>query len=160
MTICARLGMGFTMRISVKGRYALAAVVEIARHTGSGENVAVVNIAETLGISKIYLEQVFTQLKRVGLLFSVKGSKGGYQLAKPPAKITAWEILAALESALVEQAESTVEADAPEIETAMQELVFLPLDAVVMEFLSKVTVQNLLDNSEKQRAEQAYMLNI
>jgi Rrf2 family protein len=148
------------MRISVKGRYALAAVVEIARHAGSGENIAVVNIAATLGISKIYLEQVFTQLKRVGILLSVKGSKGGYQLSRPSGGITAWEILAALESVLVEPVESTVGDNAPEIETAMKELVFAPLDNVVRAFLSKITVQDLLDNAEKQRTEQAYMLNM
>jgi Rrf2 family protein len=148
------------MRISVKGRYALAAVVEIARHSGSGENVAVISIASTLGISKIYLEQVFTQLKKTGILLSVKGSKGGYLLSRPPAKITAWEILSALESVLVEPVESTVDENAPEIETAMKEVVFLPLDAVVMGFLSSVTVQDLLDKAEKQRAEQAYMINI
>jgi Rrf2 family protein len=148
------------MRISVKGRYALAAVVEIARNAGSGENVAVVSIATVLGISKIYLEQVFAQLKKAGILLSVKGSKGGYQLARPSTGITAWEILAALESALVEQTESTVEENAPATEIAMNELIFRPLDEVVRGFLSKITVQELLDNAEKQRTEQAYMLNM
>ena len=148
------------MRISVKGRYALAAVVEIARNAGSGENVAVINIAQTLGISKIYLEQVFTQLKKSGILLSVKGSKGGYQLSRPLSKITAWEVLSALEAALVERTEDTVGENAPEIESAMKELVFRPLDTIIMEFLSKVTVQDLLDNSEKQRTEQAFMLNM
>lgn len=148
------------MRISVKGRYALAAAIEIARNSGSGENVAVINIAQTLGISKIYLEQVFTQLKKAGIVHAVKGSKGGYQLSKPSAGITAWEVLAALESALVEPVESTVGENAPEIETAMKELVFQPLDTVVRELLSKVTLQDLLDSSEKQKNEQAFMLNM
>lgn len=148
------------MRISVKGRYALAAVVEIARNSGSGENVAVVSIAGKLGISKIYLEQVFTQLKKTGILLSVKGSKGGYQLSRPISKITAWEILSALESALVEQTEITIEENAPEIEAVMKKLVFDPLDAAVRDVLSRVTVQDLLDDSEKHRAEQAFMLNM
>ncbi|MCL2035523.1 MAG: Rrf2 family transcriptional regulator [Oscillospiraceae bacterium] len=148
------------MRISVKGRYALAAVVEIARNSDSGENVAVINIAGTLGISKIYLEQVFTQLKKAGILLAVKGSKGGYQLSRSPSKITAWEILSALESVLVEPVDSTVEENAPEIEAAMKELVFLPFDAAVREFLSGVTVRELLEHSEKQRTEQAFMLNM
>lgn len=148
------------MRISVKGRYALAAIVEIARNSGSGENIAVTNIAGTLGISKIYLEQVFTQLKNAGLLLAVKGSKGGYQLSRLPADITAWEVLSAIESALSEQTECTVEGDAPEIETAMKTLVFEPLDAAVKEALSKTTIRRLLDVSEAQKSEQAFMLNI
>lgn len=148
------------MRISVKGRYALAAVIEIARNSGNGENVAVINIAAALGISKIYLEQVFTQLKKAGILLAVKGSKGGYQLSRPPAKITVWEILAALEFALVEPAESTVDKNAPEIEAAMNKLVFQPLDASVRGLLEKITMRDLLDFSEKQKSEQAFMLNM
>jgi Rrf2 family protein len=148
------------MRISVKGRYALAAVIDIARNSGSGENVTIISIAGTLGISKIYLEQVFTQLKKTGVLLAVKGAKGGYQLSRPPAKISVWEVLAALESVLVESVEKTVDDNAPEIETAMSELVFQPLDMVITEFLSKITIQDLLDHSEKQRIDQAFMLNM
>jgi Rrf2 family protein len=148
------------MRISSKGRYALAAVVEVARSCDGGANVAVINIAGTLGISKIYLEQVFAQLKKAKVLLSSKGSRGGYQLGRPPSRITAWDVLSAVESALVEPAERTVNENAPEIESAMNALVFEPLDAAVVDFLSGVTIQNLLDYSEKQRAEQAFMLNI
>ena len=148
------------MRISVKGRYALAAVIEIARNRGNRENVTAVNISGTLGISKIYLEQVLAQLKKADVLLAAKGSRGGYQLSRPPSNITAWEVLCALESALVEPTENTVEDNSPEIEAAMMELVFLPLDAAVRAFLSKTTIQDLLDCSEKQKAEQAFMLNM
>ena len=148
------------MRISVKGRYALAAVLVMARNGGSGENVTVISISGMLGISKIYLEQVFTQLKKANLLLASKGSKGGYQLSRPSSKITVWEVLSALESSFVEPAEGTVEDNAPEIETAMMELVFLPLDGAVKGFLSGITIQDLLDFSERQKAEQAFMLNM
>lgn len=148
------------MRISVKGRYALAAVIEIARTFGGDENVAVINISTSLGISKIYLEQVFAQLKKARLLLAVKGSRGGYQLSRSPSKINAWEVLSALESTLAEPTESTVGENAPEIEMAMKTVVFLPLDAAIKEFLSGVTVQDLLDSSEKQNDAQAFMLNM
>lgn len=148
------------MRISVKGRYALAAVIEIARNANSGENMAVINIAQTLGISRIYLEQVFTSLKKEGLLLSVKGSRGGYQLSRIPRKITVWQVLSALESALVEVTESTVEENAPEIDMAIKTQVFQPLDVVIKEFLSNITIEDLLDYSEKEKTEQAFMLNM
>ncbi|GHU80194.1 Rrf2 family transcriptional regulator [Clostridia bacterium] len=148
------------MRISVKGRYALAAVIEIAQNSKNGENIAVINIAGALGISKIYLEQVFTQLKKAGVLVSVKGSKGGYQLSRPPGRITAWDVLSALETSFVEPVENTVEGNAPEIEATMNHLVFGPLDAALRECLGGVTVRELLDDSEKQRAEQSFMLNM
>ncbi|MDR3206880.1 MAG: Rrf2 family transcriptional regulator [Oscillospiraceae bacterium] len=148
------------MRVSVKGRYALAAMIEIARHTGQEENIAAVSIAATLGISKIYLEQAFTQLKKAGLILSAKGSRGGYQLARSTRRITAWDILSAMEAALFDPAETTVAHNAPEIETAMQLLVFVPLDAAAKQTLSAVTLQDLLDAAERQRSSQAFMLNM
>lgn len=146
------------MRVSAKGRYALAAVIEIARQAGEGENISVINIANTLGISKIYLEQVLVQLKKGGLIFSVKGSRGGHQLAREPGKITAWDVLLTVENTLVEKADSTVAEQSPAIEMALRTLVFDTLDAAVKTCLERITIQELLDYSEKQRSEQSYML--
>ncbi len=148
------------MRISAKGRYALAAVIEVARSYGNSGNVTVINTAASLGISKIYLEQVFSQLKKAGILLASKGSRGGYQLERPPSKITVWEVLSALESSLTEPAESTVNDNAPEIEAAINALVFHPLDAAVIDFLSKVSIQDLIDYSDRQKTEQSFMLNM
>ncbi|MDR3242506.1 MAG: Rrf2 family transcriptional regulator [Clostridiales Family XIII bacterium] len=148
------------MRISVKGRYALAAVTVIAQNFQSNANVTVNSISETLGISKIYLEQVFAQLKREKLLLSIKGPNGGYQLSRPPQKITAWEVLAALETSLMLNTENTVSEDAPEIETAMQLLVFKPLNTAVAECLKNVTVRDLADLADKQQTQRAFMMNM
>jgi Rrf2 family protein len=148
------------MRISVKGRYALASVITIAEEAAHDRNISVNSIAETLGISKIYLEQVFAQLKKAKLLTSVKGPKGGYQLAKEPTKITAWEVLSAIELSLSEKPESTVGDNAPDIEMAIQTLVFDPLDESIKEQLSGVTLRNLLDFVEKQESSRAFMLNM
>jgi Rrf2 family protein len=148
------------MRISVKGRYALAAVTVIAQRAQSQENVTVSSISEELGISKIYLEQVFSQLKREGLLLSVKGPRGGYQLSRSPSKITAWDVLTTLESGLTEKTENTVGDSVPAIETALRSLVFEPLDEVIQSRLSEITLQEILDFSDKQRTQQAFMLNL
>jgi Rrf2 family protein len=148
------------MRISAKGRYALAAAIEVARSSHNREPVAVIAVAQTLGISKIYLEQIFSQLKKSELLISTKGSRGGYLLVRPPHNITVWEVLSAVEAMLVEPTEDAVGKEAPEIEMALQAIVFQPLDNVVRECLDKITVQSLLDFSKKQQFEQAYMLNI
>jgi Rrf2 family protein len=148
------------MRISVKGRYALAAVIRIASESVNGENVSVNSIAESLGISKIYLEQVFAQLKKSGLLTSVKGPRGGYQLSLEPSVMTAWDVLTALELSLTEKTEDTVRGDAPEIETAMQAKVFEPLDAIVQKTLSAVTIRELLDFTDEQGERLSFMLNM
>jgi len=148
------------MRISVKGRYALAAVIVIADKQASEVNITVGSISDELGISKIYLEQVFAQLKKVGILTSTKGPKGGYQFARSAGNITAWEVLSALETGLSEQADDTVGDNDPGIEMALQNMVYEPVDAALAGALSAVTVQDLCDFTIKQRAEQSYMIGL
>jgi len=148
------------MRISAKGRYALAAIIDIAKQTREGEIIPVVNIANALGISKIYLEQVLSQLKKEGIISALKGSKGGYRLVSDPGKITVLDVLMTVETALIEQADSTVEEQSPAIEIALREKVWRTLDHAIKTCLESVTVQDLLDYSELQNTEQAYMLNM
>jgi Rrf2 family protein len=148
------------MRISVKGRYALAAMLDMACHYGNGELVTVVSISERLGISKIYLEQVFSLLKRGGLVSSSKGAQGGYQLARAPRQLTALDVLSAVELSLFEAIEPTVAAKASPIEQAMQERVFEALDRAVTGTLSGITLADLAGEAEKRRAGQAMMFYI
>ena len=148
------------MRISAKGRYAFAALVEVARQSKTGELVSVVNISERLGISKIFLEQTMSELKKGGLINSVKGAKGGYQLAKPAHAITALDVLSNVESAILEKADATVAQRAPAVEAALRDLLFEKLDKAIIECLSEVTIRDLLDCADAQNEEQAFMLNM
>ena len=68
------------MRLSTKGRYAVMAMVDLARHT-SGSPVSLADIAERQEISLSYLEQLFARLRRSGMVKSVRGPGGGYLLA-------------------------------------------------------------------------------
>ena len=97
------------MRISAKGRYGLAAMSYLAAIYKNGIAITVLHFSETMGISKIYLEQVFSLLKRAGLVISIKGSQGGYFLNREPNSITAYDVLTAIEIAMVEKTDSTVE---------------------------------------------------
>ena len=60
------------MKISAKGRYGLAAMTYLARNYEAGTPITIISISEKLGISKIYLEQVFSLLKRARLVNSIK----------------------------------------------------------------------------------------
>jgi len=148
------------MRISVKGRYALAASIVIADKQASESNVTVGSISDELGISKIYLEQVFAQLKKVGILTSTKGPKGGYQFARSPGGISAWEVLCALETGMAEQPEDTVGGSDPGIEMALKEKIYAPLDLALEEALSAISIQDLCDFAVAQRAEQSFMMGL
>lgn len=68
------------MRLSTKGRYAVMAMVDIAKH-GKGEPISLAEIAERQEISLSYLEQLFAKLRAANLVKSVRGPGGGYLLA-------------------------------------------------------------------------------
>jgi Rrf2 family transcriptional regulator, cysteine metabolism repressor len=87
------------MKISTKGRYGLRAMVDIAVHS-NGELVALNTIADRQEVSMNYLEQVFSVLRKSGLVKSMKGAQGGYTLSDDPSKITVGMILRTLEGDL------------------------------------------------------------
>lgn len=100
-------------------------------------------ISEALKISKIYLEQVFTRLKVEGIVGATKGPQGGYSLKRPPAEITAYEVLAATETSLFDSTPETLGEQAPYLEQVMVEEVFRVLDDTVKETLSNITLEQL-----------------
>lgn len=148
------------MRISSKGRYGLAAMISVAQLGANGEYVTVISIADKLGISKIYLEQVFSLLKRSKLLTSIKGSQGGYQLAKPSSKITAYDILLAVETSLFEKTEQSVSDQSPEIDNALNSLIWTKLDDTIVHVLKEVTLDDLVSEAEINKAGDPYMFYI
>ncbi len=137
------------MRISSKGRYGVAAMISMAQNRTNNDYITIISIAEKLGISKIYLEQVFALLKRAELVTSVKGAQGGYKLVAPAEKITAAQILRAVEAGLFEKTESSVAVNAGNIDLAMETLLWLKLDASLLETLDGVTLSDLALESEK-----------
>jgi len=148
------------MRISAKGRYALAVMVQMAENYGNGEYIAVVNISRNLGISKIYLEQIFSLLKKSGLLNSVKGTQGGYHLARRPRLITASDILSAVEISLFEETKGSTSDKAIEIEKSIRMLVFDALDNKIKETLVGITLEDLVSTTEKHKEEDKNMFYI
>lgn len=148
------------MRISVKGRYALAATITMAETYRDGECTTVSSIAERLGISKIYLEQVFAMLKRGEVVKSIKGSQGGYQLARMPSDMTVLHILAAVEQALFEPTEQTVADHAPELDQTMTGSIFEPLDQSLKTTLGSITLSDLVADLDRRKSEQIPMFYI
>jgi len=148
------------VRISAKGRYALAAMIRMAQQYQSGAAITLASLSERLGISKIYLEQVFSLLKRAELVTSVKGAQGGYQLARPPRQISALDVLTAVETTLFDQTEDTVPEKAPEIEAALCADVFGPLDEAAAQALGKVSIERLVLSAERHQSAGAGMFYI
>ena len=85
------------MKLSTKGKYGLKAMFELAVSGNENEPVPLKYIANRQEISDQYLEQIFSALKKAGLVKSVRGAQGGYFLSKPASEITVADILRVLE---------------------------------------------------------------
>lgn len=89
------------MKLSTKGRYGARAMLDLALNYNENEGpVALGGVAERQGISEEYLEQIFSALRKAGIVESVRGAQGGYKLARPAERITVGDILRALEGSL------------------------------------------------------------
>ncbi|KKO49713.1 transcriptional regulator [Arsukibacterium sp. MJ3] len=87
------------MRLTSKGRYAVTAMLDVALHAGQGP-VPLADISERQGISLSYLEQLFARLRRHGLVSSVRGPGGGYQLGLAPENISISAVIAAVDESV------------------------------------------------------------
>ncbi|MCK4708936.1 MAG: Rrf2 family transcriptional regulator, partial [Gammaproteobacteria bacterium] len=84
------------MRLSTKGRYGVTAMMDLAIHDNAGP-VTLADISQCQGISLSYLEQLFSKLRKHGLVDGVRGPGGGYKLARPADSITVAEIIMAVD---------------------------------------------------------------
>ena len=87
------------MKLSTRGRYAVMAMADLARHagtSGSGAHVPLAEIARRQEISLPYLEQLFGKLRRGGLVAATRGPGGGYRLAQPAAEMRIADIIIAI----------------------------------------------------------------
>jgi Rrf2 family transcriptional regulator, iron-sulfur cluster assembly transcription factor len=84
------------MLLSTKGRYAVMAIVEVAKQGGT-KPLSLGDISERLELSLPYLEQLFMKLRRNGLVQSVRGPGGGYVLGRDADVISIGEIMAAVD---------------------------------------------------------------
>lgn len=133
------------MRISTKGRYGLRALVDLAVSTVDTP-VPLADIAGRQKISLNYLEQVFGQLRRAGIVRSIKGAGGGYRLTREAGQITVKEILEALEGpfSIADPSESTPDP----LQRAIRKLVWDEIDRTVNSFLTRTTLEMLAKEYE------------
>ncbi len=87
------------MRLTTKGRYAVTAVLDLAIHHDQGP-VTLADIARRQGISLSYLEQLFAQLRKRGLVQSSRGPGGGYRLGRPATDIAVVDVICAVDESV------------------------------------------------------------
>ncbi|MDX1810553.1 MAG: Rrf2 family transcriptional regulator [Gammaproteobacteria bacterium] len=85
------------MKIPTKGRYAVAAMMDLALHD-SIRPLTIAEIAEKQNISLSYLEQLFAVLRRANLVRGTRGPGGGYRLAQPAEAISIAQVIRTVDS--------------------------------------------------------------
>jgi Rrf2 family transcriptional regulator, cysteine metabolism repressor len=117
--------------ISSKSLYGLAAM-HVLSHSTHGKTMQIREIAAMTSLSHSYLEQLMPQLKKAGLVISVRGSKGGYRLARSANEISVLEIIQALDGSVFQIEKSVgssiiLEAFWADMQKKMEDLFLLKL---------------------------------
>ena len=122
-------------------------MVDIAQNY-SGKPVSLKDIAKRQEISELYLEQIFSILKKVKLVKSVKGSYGGYLLTNHPSEISVKSVLEALEGDI--SLTDDRGKNESEIQTFLYETLFREIDKKVISLMKNTSLQELIDvNNQK-----------
>ncbi len=140
------------MRLSTKSRYGLRALFDIAYHAGTMP-AQIKDISRRQNISPRYLEQIFQDLKRGGLLKSRRGPQGGYFLSRKPHEINVHDIIKAAEGemALVDcvklgkSCKKTCEFDSE----CVTQRVWLEASTRLNKYLDSVTLKDLCDDAKE-----------
>ena len=125
------------MRMSTKGRFAVNAMIDLALREHAGP-VALATIGARQQVSMSYLEQLFSRLRRQGLVESTRGPGGGYTLGRSADTITVAEIISAVDDAMADSATGTDD------ECLSREL-WQRLNAVVLNHMGTITLRALVD---------------
>ncbi|MDO9091782.1 MAG: Rrf2 family transcriptional regulator [Rubrivivax sp.] len=124
------------MRMSTKGRFAVNALIDLALREPAGP-VALASISQRQQISLSYLEQLFSRLRREGMVESTRGPGGGYTLGRPADQITVAHIVSAVDEPLDE-------AGADERSLGMSKALWQRLNTVMLEHMSTISLASLV----------------
>ena len=137
------------MKLTTKGRYAVTAMLDLALHYDKGA-VTLADIAGRQGISLSYLEQLFAKLRRSGLVDSVRGPGGGYNLAMAPSKITVAEIVVAINEN-IDATRCGGEKNCHGDETCLTHQLWEDLSNRIFDFLNGITLADLVSKPQVQQ---------
>ena len=144
------------MKLSLRGDYALRALMVLAEHYGKGI-VRIQTISEQQNIPKRFLEQILNDVKSGGFVESRRGIAGGYQLARPPEEITLAALIRYVEGSLVALPPETEGgarkgAQSDEVQLAIRS-VMKEVRMAILKILEHVTLADLCERARKLRSE-------
>ncbi len=132
------------MRLTTKGRYAVTAMLDLAIHYHAGP-ISLADISERQGISLSYLEQLFTRLRRQGLVASTRGPGGGYALSRPAEHIMVADVITAVDEK-VDSTRCGGLSNCHNHQRCLTHDLWTDLSDQIHKFLSGISLANLVEN--------------
>ena len=133
------------MKLSTKGRYGLMAMFQLALDHGQGP-ISLKNIAEKQELSENYLEQLFSNLRKDGLINSVRGAYGGYMLSREPDDISVGQVLRSLEGSL-SPADCIEEMNCNKADDCVTKIVLSKMKDSIDDLVDSISLQDMLDEN-------------
>ncbi|MDY6285450.1 MAG: Rrf2 family transcriptional regulator [Fibrobacter sp.] len=137
------------MKISTKGRYGVRFLIDIAEQ-GPDTLTTLSEISLRQDISAAYLGQIAVSLKRAGFIRSIKGSSGGFVLAKLPSEIQLHDVLSTLEGDLTIVDPPSPSAEESLYRKAIRMGLYQKIDAAVLQTLGSLTLEKILSKKNLQ----------
>ncbi|HUH93547.1 MAG TPA: Fe-S cluster assembly transcriptional regulator IscR [Casimicrobiaceae bacterium] len=135
------------MRLTTKGRFAVTAMIDVAMHNGDGP-VTLAGVSDRQKISLSYLEQLFGKLRRAGLVDSVRGPGGGYNLARAPHGVSVADIITAVDEP-IDATQCGGKENCLDDKRCMTHELWASLNAHIFSFLSSVSLEQLVRRQDK-----------
>lgn len=145
------------MRISMRADYGVRALTDLAAHYGQGP-IQSAEVAGRMFIPPVYLDQVFSALRKAGLVRSTRGPQGGHELARAPETISMVDVVTALEGpfALLECLDDPSACELTDV--CSQRPVWRRLRSAIQEALGAVALSELADEMNEARERPAYSI--
>jgi Rrf2 family iron-sulfur cluster assembly transcriptional regulator len=134
------------MKLTSKGRYAVTAMLDVTIHASSGP-VSLADISERQAISLSYLEQLFSKLRKNGLVTSIRGPGGGYRLGRCSAKIAIADVISAVNES-VDATKCHGKGNCQGGEQCLTHSLWEGLSQRIEEFLQNITLAELVAKND------------
>ena len=137
------------MRLTTKGRYAVTAMLDLAFHSQM-QPVTLTDIATRQTISLSYLEQLFSRLRRAGLVVGVRGPGGGYKLSRDAAEVSISDIILAVDEQ-VDLTNCEKQSNCQNGQPCLTHDLWMGLSQTVSNYLEGISIGELLSQAEVQK---------
>lgn len=135
------------LKLSTRGKYGLYAMVYLAQKASEGPQP--LREIASLGLPEQYLEQLLGSLRKAGLVNTVRGAQGGYQLASAPGDITVGHIIDAMEGPLnLSECAGEAESACPRSEGCATKRVWEYLTDSINRLLYGISLADMLEHKE------------